>query len=159
MLEGHFNELFERTKGLSRRFNERGGRVEATFGPGRYYFGDICYVMKDSIYHGVWGKAGWKDGVHDTPEGTFAVAGTAWGDGLYKGSDGREYGVDAGVLGIVPESLWKVDDLEADSEGKVIDVQTELTFIAIDGVFSVTADGSSFAVDTSEEDEEEEGWD
>ena len=25
------------------------GKIEANFGPGRYYIGDICYVLRDEI--------------------------------------------------------------------------------------------------------------
>jgi hypothetical protein len=32
----------------------------------------------------------------------WAAHGTRWGDGCYWDNDGREYGVDAGLLGVVP---------------------------------------------------------
>lgn len=72
-----------------------------------FYIGDICYVLADKLYHGVWGKNGYTDGECADPETglKFAVASTAYGDGEYEGSDGNYYGVDAGVIGIVPLEL------------------------------------------------------
>lgn len=70
-----------------------------------FYIGDICYVLDDSIYHGIWGKADYQDGVYETPFGKFAAASTAFGDGCYDDQYGHNYGVDAGVIGIVP---WEI---------------------------------------------------
>jgi len=41
---------------------------------------------------------------------TFLVNSTAWGDGEYPGSDGKKFAVDAGIIGICPESLMAKDD-------------------------------------------------
>lgn len=84
-----------------------------------FYIGDICHVLSDDVYHGVWGRQvrdgdGWKDsGSPGFQEGQFThdgftvgVAGTAHGDGEY--IDECEiftFPVDAGVLGIVPLEL------------------------------------------------------
>jgi hypothetical protein len=67
---------------------------------GRYYIGDLCYAMKDTIYDSVFGDTAYSDGYYTTKDGDFLVAGTAYGDGAYKGSNNFEYGVDAGILGI-----------------------------------------------------------
>lgn len=69
---------------------------------GRYYLGDPCYCFDKS----------WHD-LLDTCDtfnqpigkvGTRSILGfrTAYGDGLFTGSDGRQYGVDAGLIGLVP---------------------------------------------------------
>lgn len=70
-----------------------------------FYVGDICYVLDDPIYDGVWGKADYEDGVYETEFGKFAVASTAYGDGEYYDQFGHRYGVDAGVIGMVP---WEI---------------------------------------------------
>ncbi len=72
---------------------------------GRYYVGDLCYVLSD-----VWdevcnltifgndckeGSFTLKDGRH------FVMYGTAYGDGTYAGSDGKRYSVDSGTIGCV----------------------------------------------------------
>lgn len=132
--------------------------ASASFGPGKYYLGDICYVMKEDVYDKVWGdKHNFESGVHDAEGVKFAVAGTAYGDGTYKGSDGKEYGVDAGVIGIVPEALWDVEKAKrADELGKVLDVKKLLNFSAHDGVFNISADGELITINTKEEESEEQ---
>lgn len=78
---------------------------------GRYYVGDLCYVMHDvwdevcdlmfpNSYNGPgnYGKFKLKDGRE------FAVYPTAYGDGSYYDGKGREYWVDAGVIGCILES-------------------------------------------------------
>ena len=72
-----------------------------------FYVGDICYVLDDEIYDKIWGAAGYRDGEYETEFGKFAVASTAYGDGEYDDQFGHSYGVDAGVIGIVP---WEILD-------------------------------------------------
>ena len=77
-----------------------------------FYIGDICYALSDDVYYDVWGKMNeYQDGQFEEPESklSFAVGSTAYGDGLFFGSDGFNYGVDAGVIGIVPLELVKKD--------------------------------------------------
>lgn len=81
-----------------------------TMPAGRYYVGDLCYVMHDvwdevcdlmfrnACLRGEYGKFKLKDGRE------FAVYSTAYGDGLYYDGSGREYSVDAGVIGCILES-------------------------------------------------------
>ena len=57
------------------------------------------------MYENLWGKQhGYKDGVFIDPVSrlTFAVAGTAEGDGCYRGSDDSNFPVDSGTIGIIP---------------------------------------------------------
>jgi len=74
---------------------------------GTYYVGDLCYVMHPQ----------WKevcdlmfacdgnqvlDGEFNLANGVrFAVHSTAYGDGTYMDLDGREYPVDAGLIGCI----------------------------------------------------------
>ena len=90
--------------------------------PGTYYVGDLCYVMHpqwrevcdlmfacddNRVLHGEFNLA---NGVR------FAVQSTAYGDGTYY--DGREYPVDAGLIGCI-----RVEDVY-DPEWWVEGVQT-----------------------------------
>jgi len=81
---------------------------KAKFPPGEYYIGDIAYALKEEFYFGVWAKNKFKNGTVREPSSGryFAVAGTG-GDGTFKGSNGYEYGVDAGNIGLVPVELSK----------------------------------------------------
>ena len=88
-----------------------------------FYVGDICYVLGNEIYYGVWGeKYNFREGSIQDPESgrVLAVAGTAYGDGSYIGSDGTSFSVDAAVIGLVPlELVGKPGGL---NEGKVVKI-------------------------------------
>lgn len=84
--------------------------------PGTYYVGDLCYVM-----HPQWKEVcdlmfatdgnGVLDGEFNLANGVrFSVQSTAYGDGVYYDTKGREYPVDAGLIGCI--RLVDVYDLE-----------------------------------------------
>lgn len=82
------------------------------FPPGKYYVGDLCYVIKD------WDKFCDMTSVGDSVlDGHFAwegkflwTHGTAYGDGTYLDNHGREYAVDAGLIGVIPADLITKDN-------------------------------------------------
>lgn len=74
--------------------------TKLTLPPARYYIGDLCYALKESVYDRVFGDNAYKGGYYTTNDGWFFVDRTAYGDGAYKGSNGHAYGVDAGIIGI-----------------------------------------------------------
>ena len=78
-----------------------------TLPAGTYYIGDLCYALSDDVYHNIFGGMGYSDGIyqHKSTGHTFALAPTAWGDGAFKGSDGKVFGVDAGMIGICSVAL------------------------------------------------------
>lgn len=102
----------------------------ATMPAGRYYVGDLCYVMHDvwdevcdlmfpNSYNGngEYGKFKLKDGRE------FAVYSTMYGDGTYRDGSGREYWVDAGVIGCILES--DIRDPNPSNGGNYIDFSEE----------------------------------
>ena len=145
-----------------------------------FYVGDICYVLDDPIYHGIWGdKHDFEDGLIETEFGNFAVASTAYGDGEYYDEYGHSYGVDAGVLGIVPwEILEKQEKFRKEySHYGSDDISilnglghffegTEADFYATgrsrngleDGLFEITIGGKSITIHTGEDEEEEDEY-
>lgn len=77
---------------------------------GKYYVGDPCYIFGES----------WSEVLDDTYYfnndeivkvfGKDCIAGrTAYGDGTYTDNFGREYNVDAGLIGVLPVSLISKD--------------------------------------------------
>lgn len=81
---------------------------------GRYYVGDLCYVMSDKEWDQFCSITikGMQclDGEFEMPDGRkFATYGTAWGDGCYKDQFGNEYSVDAGLIGCI-----RVEDIRAE---------------------------------------------
>lgn len=88
-------------------------RASATVLPGTYVVGDPCYSIPDRMWM-TWLEAAdyeTNDRRHVLAaaiDGYVAVGvSTAFGDGVYRGSDGFEYGVDAGLLGLVPIEVAK----------------------------------------------------
>lgn len=80
---------------------------------GRYYIGDLCYVMDDDEWD-QFCKITIKgdeclDGEFEMPDGRrFATYGTKWGDGEYQDNCGNSYSVDAGLIGCI-----RVEDIRA----------------------------------------------
>ena len=105
------------------------------FPAGKYYVGDLCYVMHDE-WDEVCGKFfegrddhGCNQGVFQLKDGRkFASFNTKWGDGVYFDQDGEEYGVDAGLIGCI--SLNDID-LNADGNstlgGQIIQFDSDFT--------------------------------
>lgn len=94
---------------------------------GKYYIGDLCYVLGDK-----WDEFcdltieghNCKDGVFTMKDGTtFATFRTMYGDGTYLDQFGRDYCVDAGLIGCVlvdsinsPSELGNVHEFKTDFE-------------------------------------------
>jgi hypothetical protein len=76
--------------------------------PGQYYVGDLCYILEDR-----WDEVcdiictrneggSLKEGEFTLLDGTkFAVYRTKWGDGIYQDQNGKDYPVDAGIIGCI----------------------------------------------------------
>ena len=123
-----------------------------------FYIGDICYVLDDSIYRGIWAKEhNFDDGCFEVP-GTgysFAVGSTAYGDGCYCDEHGNRYGVDAGVIGIVPLELCSTKG--GTSLGSVFETPGEARFEMFEGRFKFDLPGMNVVnINTGDDDEDEE---
>ncbi len=90
---------------------------KATFPPGTYYIGDLCYALDDRLYDRVFGED-YDSGYYSQKNNSnhmFMLSDTGIGDGCFKGTDKHEYCVDAGILGIASESV--LDPEKAPYEG------------------------------------------
>lgn len=88
---------------------------------GKYYIGDLCYVLSDEEWEQVCRITivGNKciEGEFNLPDGRrFAMYNTAYGDGLYKDGNDREYSVDSGTIGCI-----LLDDIKADKYDESLD--------------------------------------
>lgn len=87
-----------------------------TMPAGKYYVGDLCYVMHErwdefcditiNDHKCLSGEFVMSDGTR------FATYGTKWGDGSYLDDSHRQYSVDAGLIGCV-----LIDDLDLEADG------------------------------------------
>lgn len=128
------------------------GRVKSSRG---FYIGDICYVLSNRIYHGLWGdRLGFKNGVIAVDERagsdgeplSFVVGNTSYGDGVYYDSEGAEYPVDAANIGLVPLEL--VDDESGLGFGTVVECTGEAEYRNEDGVIDINLPGMYIHIDT-----------
>lgn len=142
------------------------------FAPGTYYIGDPCYVIPNDEwmeYLDTYPKYpppdpgyGWIDGIAVNYKGHKCWhSGTAYGDGSYHDNEGCEYGVDAGIIGIIPLAVCdpkQVEDIETNGLGRIVKfpnrfkvyVEADCTFHF--GHLSIVTDGSDYEEDEEEED-------
>ena len=95
---------------------------------GKYYIGDLCYVMDDAEWEEFCSitidgmKV--KDGEFQLKDGRrFATYGTAYGDGVYHDQYGHSYSVDAGLIGCI-----KVEDIRAEKYENLLDLGSIMEF-------------------------------
>ena len=128
--------------------------------PGTYYVGDLCYVMHPQwkeVCNLMFAADGHLvlDGEFNLASGVrFAVQSTAYGDGTYFDRQGREYPVDAGLIGCI--RVEDVYDPEWWLEGmNVVEFDRPFQIVYNHGVISfVTADGSTIVeINTADEEE------
>jgi hypothetical protein len=102
-----FGGLFSSRRKRARKVARQASPQESRSIPaGSYVVGDPCYSVADDEWMPWLENANYRNvDLLDasTPSGHRVVAvGTAYGDGSYPGSDGFDYGVDAGLIGVVP---------------------------------------------------------
>jgi hypothetical protein len=129
-------------------------QVEVIVPKGSYVIGDPCYAVPDEDWDALLESCNY----FQNPIGyvkrnfthkVFVLAfGTKWGDGSYRGTDGNEYGVDAGLLGLVPVEL--LEDL---SDHEVVNFSKD-TLCIDDG--SGKLKFGHITIDTDPSDEEED---
>jgi len=130
-------------------------RVEVVVPQGSYVIGDPCYAVPDKDWDGLLQSCNYfespigyvKDGVQKFPVLGF---GTKWGDGSYRGTDGRVYDVDAGLIGLVPVELVK------NLAEHTILVLNKDTLCVNDGSGKLTFGHITIETDPSEEEEDDE---
>ena len=127
-----------------------------------FYVGDLCYAMNEKLYDKFWGdELGFSDGVFLVPENKyfpsgkgyfFAVDSTTYGDGTYEDDDGREYPVDAGVIGVLPLEL--VDNSVYDGGGHIFEVPGVCSFTAYSGHFTIELPNHEVLIIKTDDEEE-----
>jgi hypothetical protein len=96
---------------------------------GKYYIGDLCYVMTDDEWKEICSItiSGQKviDGEFQLSDGRrFATYSTAFGDGVYHDQYGHSYSVDAGLIGCI-----KLEDIKyVDNYDQFLDIGAIMEF-------------------------------
>jgi hypothetical protein len=122
-----------------------------TLPAGKYYIGDLCYVLGHDVYDNIFGGTEYSSGIYEEKNTgrTFLVSGTAYGDGLFMGSDFKEYAVDAGIIGICSASLMAKND----GGGHVYTFDEEITCRFMNGRFFFNWNSDSLVIDTTGDDD------
>ena len=135
-------------------------RVEVVVPAGIYVIGDPCYAVPDKDWDALLQSCNYfespigyvKDGVQKFPVLAF---GTKWGDGYYLGTDGNNYPVDAGMIGLVPvEIVEALADHDGDYDGVIVKFDRD-TLCVDDGSGKLTFGHITIETDPSEEEEDE----
>lgn len=136
--------------------------------PGRYYIGDLCYVL-DSPEPGTWKQvcdiiiSGNEvlNGEFNLPDGRrFARYSTMYGDGSFLSNQGTEHPVDSGGIGCILMSDIKTPEEEVKKFGAVFDFHTEFKTDVDGGMIMFGGVSIDTDPDYEEDDwEEEEDWD
>lgn len=109
--------------------------ILAVLPAGKYYIGDVTYILLDDIRQKVLIEQGkGNDGVYYSDRGVFALASTYYGDGLYSDvTNTHFFSVDGGNIGIVEEKIAKPNGQ------LLIDSISSVTFRSrIRGTFTIT---------------------
>ena len=128
-----------------------------TMPAGKYYVGDLCYVMHDEWdefcsltingHNVLDGEFNLKDGRR------FATYTTKYGDGNYFDQDGKSYDVDAGLIGCVAlEDINFDDKSNFVAGGRVVEFTKDFTTFSAGGVITI----GNISIDTDPVEEEEE---
>ena len=136
--------------------------MDNNFKAGRYYIGDLCYVIHNDLWSEVCDK-------HFNGDESFLIrgnkmfmAGTAYGDGSYDvlGADGV-CSVDSGTIGCIrlgtlESSLVLKPDLdESDTGGIIVVFDKDFEAECIDGMFTF----GNITVDTkNDDDDDDDDW-
>ena len=156
-------------------------KVNVRFGmeTDKIYVGDICYALRNDIYHGVWGKKmNYEDGVIEYEGKPVAVVGgTEHGDGDYDDNKGHTFSVDAGIIGVVDLNYRDKKARDLDDLGVTFRIPSGKAIVDFEsyrGDFQITIEdavshkkiynadfGTSYEPEEDDEDyddEEEEDW-
>jgi len=131
-----------------------------------YYVGDLCYVLHnawnevcDRLFPHITEGTNW--GTHTLSDGrVIRLHGTAYGDGTYFDNNGREYGVDAGLIGCIAVS--DIADSERDNitSGAVYDFVPDLLTSSYDeGTINFHDTYTLVSIDTIGSDDDDESFD
>ena len=141
---------------------------------GKYYVGDLCYIIGKDRNGWDWGTVLDETGYlglyqpgteerldDDETTGYFRHGGVKFfsssthsGDGTYKDKQGREYWVDAGLIGCFPmENLPKGIDTQG---GQVVEFESDFSCCTVDddGVIEI----GNVKIDTDPTEEDEGCW-
>ena len=133
------------------------------FGSGLYYIGDPCYAVADKDWLELCSNTGcfgfktkddngndvinWDDGFFWYKGQQCFAHDTAFGDGYYESNQGEGFGVDAGLIGILPMDVVDKENMDSAIRGGAFHSFQENFYVwEADGVFHF---GKEIKIDTN----------
>jgi hypothetical protein len=121
---------------------------------GKYYLCDPCYILEDADDWLAFldacateGSSSLSGHYEEIPGGTKILAfSTAHGDGGYQDQHGNSYGVDSGLLGLIPCS-YSPDRTDIEKLGKQVEFLEETLCFTKDGILTF----GNYIIDTEEQ--------
>jgi hypothetical protein len=105
---------------------------------GKYYIGDPCYVFNDKTWDHLnevhWDSMSTGE-IFEHGGGQVWMHTTKFGDGVYDDQNGTEYGVDSGLIGIVPIAL--IEDPAGEENGTILEFARGVTVSYDNGTFYI----------------------
>lgn len=131
------------------------------FETGTYWVGDPCYIFTCDE-EGLPSYKTWSHFIDlfyemNLPKNTFIIN-TMYGDGIYTGSDGNNYCVDSGLIGVVP---FHMKTLRSNEETRLLSLGSLMTFVepfevdGSNGILEVKYDNKTIIIDTRDSDDVE----
>ena len=126
------------------------------FPAGKYWIGDPCYAIKNENWSKMIDETGcfgleleipvknWDNGFYEYNGEICFTDGTRYGDGCYSDNFGNGYGVDAGMIGILPIGACDGGSMDG---GNIIQFDHPFIPRAKDGVFKF----GHIEIDTSDD--------
>jgi len=123
-----------------------------TFKAGKYWIGDPCYAVKDENWVSLLKRTNYlDDGEFEYNNQRCFASGTSYGDGEYQDNLGNSYGVDAGLIGIMPLEACDGDYLDG---GNIIDFNEDFEIDYDNGIFEF----GNIIINTKDDNEEDEDY-
>lgn len=108
--------------------------------PGRYYVGDLCYVMSERWIEvcSLYDDNDYENGEYTLLDATqIAMYDTKYGDGTYKDQYNSKYSVDSGTIGCILVSSLANESLTGLKLGNIVEFPSEFSTSSNGGIIYI----------------------
>lgn len=140
---------------IKRKNNEIATKFK--FPAGKYYIGDPCYVLEESIYDKLIENFDFDKSYTIEINGhTMFMHCTSYGDGTYNDGTARSYSVDSGLISIMPVKFISMEKFNETDNVHIVEFEKEFYVSFDDGTFKFGHVEIPTGGDDSQDDEDED---